>query len=224
MKNFRPVLNLSFLSKLLERVIQCRIQAFLDSNDMMPPMQSAYRHFHSTETALTKVYNDLVLAADVGQVSVLCLLDLTAAFDAVDHQLLLHRLEHQYGLRGVVLAWFSSYLTDKSFRVSYNGDMSFEVYVLCSVPQGSVLGPWLFALYTADLDEVTNRHNVYLHSYADDSQLYVHCQRRNTASTIARLTLCRWHLPLDGSKSFADEPCKDWIVLGWLQTQHFIVG
>jgi len=56
-----------------------------------------------------------------------------------------------------------------SFRVSYNGDMSSEVYVLCSVPQGSVLGPRLFALYTADLDELTNRHNVYLHSYADDS-------------------------------------------------------
>jgi len=75
-------------------------------------MQSAYRRFQSTETAVTKVYNDLLLAADVGQVSVLCLLDLTAAFDTVDHQLLLHRLERQYGLHGVVLAFFSSYLTD----------------------------------------------------------------------------------------------------------------
>ena len=111
------------------------------------------------------------------------------AFDTVDHQLLLHRLERQYGLRGVTLAWFSSYLTDRSFRVSYNGTVSSVVYVTCSVPQGSVLGPRLFALYTADLDEVTDQHNVNLHSYADDSQLYVHCQRRDTASTIARIAL-----------------------------------
>jgi len=130
-------------------------------------MQSVYRRFHSTETAVTKVYNDLLLAADVGQVSVLCLVDLTAAFDTVDHQLLLHRLERQYSLRGVVSAWFSSYLTDRSFRVWYNGDMSFVVYVLCSAPQGSVLGPRLFAFYTADLDEVTSQRNVYLHSYAE---------------------------------------------------------
>jgi len=97
---------------------------------MMLPMQSAYRRFHSTETAVTTVYSDLLLAADVGQVSALCLLDLTAAFDTVDHQLLLHRLERQFGLRGVVLAWFASYLTDRSFRVLLDGgDMSAEVSV-----------------------------------------------------------------------------------------------
>ena len=116
------------------------------------------------------MYNDLLLATDVSQVSALCLLDLTAAFDTVDHQLLLHRLERQFGLCGVVLAWFSSYLTDRSFRVLYNGGMSSVVFVLCSVPQGSVLGPRLFALYTADLEEVTDQHKVNLHSYADDSQ------------------------------------------------------
>ena len=70
---------------------------------MLPLTQSAYRRFHSTETAVTTVYNDLLLAADSGQVSALCLLDLTAAFDTVDHDLLLLRLEHKFGLRGVVL-------------------------------------------------------------------------------------------------------------------------
>jgi len=78
------IYNLSFFSKLLERVAQARLETFLDSSDLMPTMQSAYRQFHSTETAVTKIYNDLLLAADNGDVSALCLLDLTAAFDAVD--------------------------------------------------------------------------------------------------------------------------------------------
>jgi len=103
LKNFRPVSNLSFISKLLEKIVQTRIQAFFDSNGLMPKMQSAYRRFHSTETAVTKVFSDLLLAADNGQMLALCLLDLTAAFDTVDHDLLLLRLERQFGLRGIML-------------------------------------------------------------------------------------------------------------------------
>ena len=99
-KSFRPVSNLPFLSKLLE----ARLQAFLESNRLMPKTQSAYRKYHSTETAVTTVYNDLLLAADRGQVSALCLLDLTAAY----HELLLLQLERQCGLRGTALMWFRS--------------------------------------------------------------------------------------------------------------------
>jgi len=77
-KNYRPVSNLSFLSKRLDRVVQTRLQAFLDTNGLMPEMQSAYRRYHSTEMAIAKVYNDLLSAADKGQLSALCLLDLTA--------------------------------------------------------------------------------------------------------------------------------------------------
>jgi len=85
LKNFRLVSNLSFISKLLEKIVQMRIQTFFDSNGLMPRMQSAYRRFHSTETAVTKVFSDLLVAADSGQISALCLLDLTAAFDTVDN-------------------------------------------------------------------------------------------------------------------------------------------
>jgi len=85
---------------------------------MMPGTQSGYRQFHSTETAVTKVYNDL-LAADDGDVSALCLLDVTAAFDTVDYDLLMLRLERQFGLRGVVLQWFRSYLIGRTFHVIY---------------------------------------------------------------------------------------------------------
>jgi len=89
LKNYCPVSNLSFLSKLLESVVLCRLPTFLDSNDLMPKTQSAYHRIHSTETAVTKIFNDLLFAADGGQMSGLCLLDLTAAFDTVDHTLLL---------------------------------------------------------------------------------------------------------------------------------------
>ena len=128
----------------------------------------------------------------MGQVSALRLLNLTAAFDTVGHQLLLHCLERQFGLRGVVLVWFASYLIDRSFRVLLDGgDMSAGVSVSSSIcPQGSALGPRLFVLYMADFTDVVDRHNVKFHGYADDFQMYVHCQRHNTVSTIFRLGHC----------------------------------
>ena len=139
---------------------------------------------------MSKVYNDLLLAADEGQVSALCLLNLTAAFDTVDHELLLLRVERQFGLRGTVLQWFRSYLSGRSFRVLYGGSMSSIVYILCSVPQGSVLGPRLFILYSADLEDIAKEHCVTIHSFADDTQLYLHCSRNDTTTTIARLEQC----------------------------------
>jgi len=138
-KNYRLVSNLSFFSKLLERVVQTRLQAFLDTNGLMPEMQSAYRRHHNTETAVMKVYNDLLSAADNGQLSALCLLDLTAAFDTVDHELLLLRLEHQFGLRDSTLQWVRSYLDDRSFRAMYGAGTSAVDFIVCSVPQGSIL-------------------------------------------------------------------------------------
>jgi len=90
----------------------------------MPKTQSAYRKYHSTETAVTRVDNDLLLAADRGQVSSLCVLDLTAAFDTVDHELLLLRLERQFGLRGTALMWFRSYLSSRTHRVLHTGATS----------------------------------------------------------------------------------------------------
>ena len=190
MKNYRPVSNLSFLSKLLERVVQRRLQAFLDSNDLMPSTQSAYRKFHSTETVVLKVYNDLLLAADDGQLSALCLLDLTAAFDTVDHDLLMLRLERQFGLRGVVLQWFHSYLSGRSYRVLHGDNLSTTVYVLCSVPQGSVLGPRLFIMYTADLADTVEQHGVNCHSFADDTQLYLRCRCDESMTAAKRLENC----------------------------------
>jgi len=120
----------------------------------MPKFQSAYRQFHSTETALIKIFNDLLLAADQGQVSALCLLDLTSAFDTVDHTLLLTRLQRGFGVQGGCLAWFASYLSGRSYCVVIDGVVSHVIHITCSVPQGSVLGPLLFILYMADLADI----------------------------------------------------------------------
>jgi len=105
----------------------------------MPKFQSAYRQFHNTETALIKIFNDLLLAADQGQVSALCLLDLMSAFDTVDHALLLTCLQRSFGVEGGCLAWFTSYLSGRSYCVVINGVASHVIHVMCSVPQGSFL-------------------------------------------------------------------------------------
>jgi len=180
-KNYRPVSNLSFLSKLLERAAQA-VEVFQDCSDLMPTMQSAYRRCHSTETAVLKIYDDLLLAADNGDESALCLLDLTAAFNTVDHDLVMLKLECQFGLRGVILDWFRSYLCGRTYRVIH--------HVICSVPQGSVLGPRMFILCAANLEDVAAKHSVNIYGYADDTQLYLHGCRDDMTSTVHRLESC----------------------------------
>jgi len=156
----------------------------------MPSQQSAYRQHYSTETAVLKVYNDLLQAADSGLLSAVCLLDLTAAFDTVDHDLLLLRLERQFSLRSVTLLWFRSYLCGRSYRVGFAGAASRTVFVACSVPQCSVLGPRLFIMYSANLADKAEEHDVNIHGYADDTQLYVHCRPEEIAATSAKLERC----------------------------------
>ena len=108
-KNFRPASNLQFTSKLTEKAVAAQLQEHMQVNGLFPKLQSVYRQCHSTETALLKVKNDLLMAMDKGQVKLLVLLDLSFAFDTVDHEILLDRLRSTAGLRGKVLSWFESY-------------------------------------------------------------------------------------------------------------------
>ena len=126
----------------------------------MPELQSAYRAFNSTETAVLKVLVDILLALDTGDIAVLTLLDLSAAFDTVDHATLLRRLETSYGIGGTVLGWFASYLSGRIQTIRCGMSAFDASAVLCGVPQGSVLGPILFLLCTADLLRLVERHNM----------------------------------------------------------------
>jgi len=154
--------------------------------------------------------------------STLYLLDLTAAFDTEDRELLLHRLERQFGLHGVVLAWFTLYLSDRCFQVYHGGSMSSVIFIVCSVPQGSVLGPRLFVRYIADLADAIHQDNVQLHAYADDSQLYMHCQRDAIVATATHLSQCI--VEIGWQRIVSDEPHQDRAALGWYEAQCVIVG
>ena len=171
LKHYRPVSNLPFLSKILERVVLRQLLDHLAQGDMLEPFQSAYRVFHSTESALLRVVNDLLLACDRGDVSVLSLLDLSAAFDTLDHQILLHRLQTSFGLSGTVLKWFASYLQERTQTVVAQGHKSKETALNYGVPQGSVLGPVLFTMYVQPLSQVIRQFGVDYHMFADDTQL-----------------------------------------------------
>ena len=108
-KNYRPVSNLQFIGKLIERAVNIQLNEHITTNNLMEPMQSAYRAGHSTETALIKVKADILNAIDNKEVVFLVLLDLSAAFDTVNLQILLERLKNMFGLTGLVINWKTSY-------------------------------------------------------------------------------------------------------------------
>jgi len=121
------------------------------------------------------VLADILRALDTGDLAVLTLLDLSAAFDTVDHATLLRRLGVSYGLRGHVLGWFQSYLDDRTQYVCHSTASSTVTFLLCGVPQGSVLGPILLVLYLADVLRLVDEYQLRPHLYADDTQIYGSC-------------------------------------------------
>ena len=131
---------------IIEKLVLSQFSDHLSANSLYNHFQSAYRPANSTETALLKIVNDLLLALDDGSVSLLALLDLSAAFDTIDHSIPLHRLHHYFGIQGTALDWFSSYLTNRTQSVSLHCYTSEPAPISFGVPQGSVLGLVLLIL------------------------------------------------------------------------------
>lgn len=144
LNNFRPISNLPYLSKILEKIVASQIHNHLTNNNLYEQFQSGFHPLHSTETALVKITNDLLIAADSGLLTILILLDLTAAFDTISHHILLNRLL-SIGINNTALSWFSSYLSDHTQFVQLKNFHSDTSPVKCGMPQG----PW--AIFSRNL-------------------------------------------------------------------------
>jgi hypothetical protein len=189
LNNYRPVSNLSFLSKVVEKIVLAQLCDYLESNSLLDVMQSAYRKQHSCETALTLVSSTILRAMDNGMITPLVMLDLSAAFDTVEHSRLLNKLESA-GITGDALNWLRVYLSDRSQSVVINDEVSSPSQLLTGVPQGSVLGPVLFSMYVSDLSNLLSRHDIGHMSYADDLQIFSPTLPSELVPTMDRLERC----------------------------------
>ena len=169
-KNYRPVSNLCFLSKVVER---CMLHQFTDhcnKYQLIPDFQSAYRENYSTETALLRMCNDILMGMESQQVTMVAIMDLSAAFDTVDHNIFLNIMQNRFGITGSALNWFRNYLSPRGFKVCINNKYSSEKDLTFSVPQGSCAGAVLFTAYCSPIEDQIER-DCTLNGFADDHSI-----------------------------------------------------
>lgn len=188
-KDLRPISILPCLSKVLERVVCSQMIQYLETNNVLPSAQSGFRKQRSTSTALLDVVDNVLAAQDAGEGTILTLLDFSRAFDTINTSLMLSKLSY-YGFESGTVQWFASYLSLRSQKVELRGENGSSLtsklkLVTRGVPQGSILGPILFILYSADI--ANQLQNCKYHIYADDIQVYISCKPEETVGAINKL-------------------------------------
>ena len=167
--NYRPIFNSPSFSKYLERIFYNRLINFIDQFDILTTNPYGFRKGYSTSLALISLTNNISAAMDRKEYCIGIFLDLSKAFDAVNHSILLRKLQH-YGIRGVALKWMNSYLSNRFQFVQYNEYQSVSEQICCGVPQGSILGPLLFLLYVNDIVNVSSVLHLIL--FCDDTSIF----------------------------------------------------
>ena len=202
MSNFRLVSNLSFVSKIVERCMLLQLSEYCDNYNLQPDYQSAYREHYSCKTAILKLSNDILWAMEKQHVTCLVALDLSAAFDTVDHPTLLSVLNHKFGIEDKALQWFDQYLRPSSFKVTINGSYSSEKDLSVSVPQGSCAGANIFNLYCSPLHEVIPT-DLQLSGFANDHSVrkpFNASKREEELTTLTSMETCMLNI-----KNWMDE-------------------
>ena len=166
--NYRPISLLSNINKIIEKLMFNRLYSFLEFHNCIYDLQFGFREMHSTNHALMSMIQQIRDTMDDGNIAVGVFVDFQKAFDTVNHDILLRKLDH-YGVRGISNSWFKSYLTDRKQYVSLDGTDSDQEFIKHGVPQGSVLGPLLFLIYINDLHQCI-KHSTTRH-FADDTNL-----------------------------------------------------